>query len=218
MRIISFILGFNLCFLAFSQNSDARYFTDIAGTYWTAGELQNDSSFFASSGFGLALIDSSRAVAEIANGKCIWYFSDSTVTIPIKGKTLEFEYEKDVFQACCSIILQTKEGSLKFDHVATSNGGLVLLSKNNELKVEGIAADSKDGATIRANNSVFVLQDKTNWESEYLGNRVKLKAELVRTSITTDLYLGNENGEVSQGRLGRTTTIIPLAKVSVMKK
>lgn len=94
---------------------------------------------------------------------------------------------------------------------------LVFVSCKSDLLITGLATNSKDGASIRNDDGVYIIDGIDVW-GDSLNNRnvqakIKIKSKI---DVSKSDLINENNGNSKQGRIG-TTFISELKEIKVIK-
>jgi hypothetical protein len=88
--------------------------------------------------------------------------------------------------------------------------------KTNQ-EIIGFATNAKDGASIRTEDAVFIIDDLRTWADSINNKNVQAKVKILNTSNVTKSYLYNENTKIyKQGRIGKTIEV-KLLTIKIIK-
>ncbi len=83
------------------------------------------------------------------------------------------------------------------------------------IELNGLATNAKDGACIISDNQVYIVKNLDVWQDSI--NNKKVKAIIkVKKIYNTTVYDLNNDGEMSQGRLGKTI-IVKLKDIKIVE-
>ncbi len=88
--------------------------------------------------------------------------------------------------------------------------------KTNQ-EIIGFATNAKDGASIRTEDAVFIIDDLNTWADSINNKNVQAKVKILNTSNVTKSDLYDENTKShKQGRIGKTIEV-KLLTIKIIK-
>ncbi|MES2863039.1 MAG: hypothetical protein V4666_02890 [Bacteroidota bacterium] len=81
-----------------------------------------------------------------------------------------------------------------------------LIVSCKSIELNGLATNAKDGACIISDNQVYIVKNIDVWQDSINNKKVEAIIKVKRVYNTT-IYDLNNNGEMSQGRLGKTIVV-----------
>ena len=216
MKNITLILLFSVITISTSigQNLDGLYFEDLPGTVWISGANILDPNFIKPEGFEISLLKKTT-ISENLNA-LIWKFSDNKILITSNSDSImTLNYEIDRINK--KVKFKNSIDSISFNYISVSTGSFVSFYPDRTIKIIGEAINSKDGAIIIADQSVYRVHNKKVWNSKYERKKIKVHATIINEELMTAKKLGYDLGTILQGRLGKTTTIKLNGKVKIKK-
>ena len=200
--IALFISLFN--FYANGQELKGLYFENLAGTKWISNLDVLDPTIFTSKEFGISLIKENINTDSLSG--LIWKFADKKILITSNSDSIvTLTYEID--RSNRKIRFKNFTDSINLEYISVSTGSFVYFYSDRIIEISGEARNSKDGALIIGEQSTYRVKNKREWKDKYYCKRIKVKAYVINDEFVTKEDLGYDVGIISQGRLGRTTTI-----------
>lgn len=85
---------------------------------------------------------------------------------------------------------------------------------NKKVTLVGLAANAKAGACLKVENNVLYLQDRLEWEEDFIEEQVSITGILIKKKIIPDPTV-DEEGAISTGAYGEQYVI---EKIEEIKK
>lgn len=94
---------------------------------------------------------------------------------------------------------------------------IIFVSCKCDILITGLATNSKDGALIRNQDGVYIIEGKEVWEDSLNNRNVQAKIKVIsETKVSKSDLNGEKKTLFKQGRIG-TTFISKLKKIKVLK-
>jgi hypothetical protein len=210
--ILIFILSMTISKIE-AQLQNGLYFENLEGTIWTSDKPITDSSGFISKHFGLVLFNSK--IDSIVNNLNLWVFDSTNLYLISNQDTLlQFDYQIDKVRK--NITFKSKLESTTYNYCSVSTGKYIMFSTNNTIVIQGEAQNSKEGAILQSDGERYIIHEMNEWKNAFLGQIVKVNAEIIHTEFISEIDLGYSNNELKQGRLGSITTIKLKGKIKIV--
>ncbi len=94
---------------------------------------------------------------------------------------------------------------------------IIFVSCKSDILITGLATNSKDGALIRNQDGVYIIDGKDIWEDSLNNRNVQAKITIKsKTKVSKPDLIDHNSNSFKQGRIG-TTFISELKEIKVIK-